>query len=74
MVFISVSLPRNMWDSQLGRLEKAGMSPFKGAASGSWRTLLQLQLVTNYRKKESAGRTNEREGKGFRKREGPGIL
>lgn len=30
------------------------MSPFKGAASGSWRTLLLLQLVTNYRKKEPA--------------------
>lgn len=54
MVFISVSLTRNMWDSQLGRLEKAGMSPFKGAASGSWSSLLQLQLVTSHRKKESA--------------------
>lgn len=45
-----------MWDSQgnLGRLEKAGMSPFKGAASSSWRTLLLLQLVTNHRKKELA--------------------
>lgn len=38
----------------LGRLEKAGMSPFKGAASSSWRTLLLLQEVTNHRKKELA--------------------
>lgn len=45
-----------MWDSQgnLGRLGRARMDPSKGAASGSWRTLQLLQLVTNHKKKEPA--------------------
>lgn len=55
-VFISLSFTRNMWDSQgnLGRLRRPRMNPFKGAASGFWRTLQLLQLVTNHRKKEPA--------------------